>query len=69
MTSKYAEEADEIFESLKKADRERMVFRWSFVGNRELGDVVKRLGRVEAILYGILVAGILGLILAKTLGG
>lgn len=69
MTSKYAEEADEIFESLKKADRERMVFRWSYVGNRELGDVLKRLWRVETLLYGILITGILGLILAKALGG
>lgn len=68
MTSKYAEEADELFESLKKADRERMVFRWSYAGNRELGDVLKRLWRVETLLYSILIAGILGLIVARALG-
>lgn len=66
---KLTQEADELFESLKKADRERMVFRWSYTGNRELGDVLRRLWRVETLLYSILVAGILGLIVAKILGG
>lgn len=61
-------EADELFDKLKKQDRERMVFRWSFVGNRELGDVVRRLTRIEAIIYGSVLVGILGLILAKALG-
>jgi len=46
-----------------------MVFRWSFVGNRELGDVLSRLGRLEKLMYGTVLVGILALILAKALGG
>jgi len=63
------DEADELFDNLKKQDRERMVFRWSFVGNRELGDVLSRLGRLEKLMYGTVLVGILALILAKALGG
>jgi len=63
------DEADELFNSLKKQDRERMVFRWSFVGNRELGDVLRRLGRLEAIFYGSILVGILGVLIARGLGG
>lgn len=62
-------EADELFDNLKKKDRERMVFRWAFVGNRELGDVLRRLGRLETIFYGTVLVGILGFLIAKGLGG
>lgn len=60
-------EADELFTSLKKQDRERMVFRWSYVGNRELGDLIRRIGRVEAVIYGTIIAGILGAIILKAI--
>jgi len=60
-------EADELFSSLKKTDRERMVFRWSYVGNRELGDLIRRIGRVEAVIYGTIIAGILGAIILKAI--
>lgn len=61
------DEADELFESLKKSDRERMVFRWSYVGNRELGDLIRRIGRVEAVIYGTIIVGILGAIIARAI--
>jgi len=62
-------EADELFNGLEKQDRERMVFRWAFVANRELGDLLRRLGRLETIFYGSILVGILGLLIAKGLGG
>jgi len=69
-------EADELFDNLKKKDRERMVFRWSYVGNRELGRLetiirevlLPRLGRIETVFYSVIAAGILGLLIAKALG-
>lgn len=72
-------EADELFDSLEAKERNRMVFRWSYAGNRELGDLKtevvtlrksleERLERHDHILYGVVVTGILGLILAKALG-
>lgn len=73
-------EADNLFESLDKKSRERMTFRWSYVGNRELGDLrtevatlrkslEERLEKHDRILYGVIVTGILGLILAKVFSG
>jgi len=62
-------EADEMFDSLKKAERDRLSFRWSYIGNQELGDLISRIGRLETIIYSTIVAGVLGLIIIKALGG
>lgn len=64
-----ANEADELFDSLSEEDRQRFSFRWSYVGNREQGDVLRRLGRLETVFYGTILVGILGLLIARGLGG
>lgn len=62
-----AKEAEELYDALDEGARDRMAFGWSYVGNHELGDLIRRIGRVEAVIYGTIIAGILGAIILKAI--
>jgi len=64
-----ANEADELFDSLNEEDRQRFSFRWSYISNREGEDTLRRLGRLERVFYSTILVGLLGMLIAKGLGG